>query len=822
WPVVDRNWGSPWRDIAYTNWGWKAPGGFVGGERRYKNGADAVPGEEKNEAEDDDEGDSDGPTWGEEETPKEDPSAEPDSIEKESKKLPAKANGKSLDDSLLRRESKPSQAQKTIIIRKKFPETSLWLTDVVTKDGVAEFSAKMPDAITTQKISIVATDKSGYIGLARKNIQIIQPVFVRSLLPAEMKLGDKITVQALIQNFSGAEITGKASLKSDTLGIPENSIVEIKIAKDESQIVDWTISAKSCGEHAYEVSFETDKFKDSEQKKIFVAPVGLPNVNVVKGSVKGKGSLTANLNIAENADYMIANINVSLPNVFPAIQAWWAYDVSPRFSPWMNAASVIMNAAMLDYLRKTETSADKINLIKAKLYQGASLLAATQMKNGAWGWWFLADATAPDSRGIVGGENLYYTVYVLRALAELRRVDFPVDDKVMLKAIEYILSKRDENGLWASKGAYFWETFNEATDWALSAEIFEVLTLARLRVPEAKKFDAEITKLKDKMLALLEKKTDEPMTVSAAIQGLIYFTKRQGKQVETEVIQQYIDYLIELKRTGHWEPHWYHAYGGTVELNARILELLADYDAKKYDGYLREGITYLMSTREAWGAWHNEIGTANAIRALLKTGAFSEESDDAYITIKVNGETLQKIKVDKDDPFLSAAKLRHIEITKLLKSGKNDITVEYSGKLTASVMVELKQWGVKTETLSTKVKVTRELPAKASIGQPVTVKTTIKTEKMLPMLVLRDTIPSNAVIDTESLIKLRKAGIIADFRVLGNTLELTLVKVSGELTFEYKIKGMYTGFAKYESMRIMNPGNNMLIAKTEIAEFVVE
>jgi len=138
------------------------------------------------------------------------------------------------------------------------------------------------------------------------------------------------------------------------------------------------------------------------------------------------------------------------------------------------------------------------------------------------------------------------------------------------------------------------------------------------------------------------------------------------------------------------------------------------------------------------------------------------------------------------------------------------------------VMVELKQWGVKTEAITTKVKITRELPAKARIGQPVAVKTTIKTEKMIPMLVLRDTIPSNAVVDTESLIALRKKGTIADYRIVGNMLELTLVKVSGKLTFEYTIKGMYTGFAKYEPMLIMNPENNMLIAKTETTEFVVE
>jgi len=73
-----------------------------------------------------------------------------------------------------------------------------------------------------------------------------------------------------------------------------------------------------------------------------------------------------------------------------------------------------------------------------------------------------------------------------------------------------------------------------------------------------------------------------------------------------------------------------------VELNARILGLLAEFDPQKYESYLREGATWLLSTREAWGTWHNEIGTANAIRALLKTGTFAEEKE-SEITLRVNG-----------------------------------------------------------------------------------------------------------------------------------------------------------------------------------------
>jgi len=823
WPVVDRNWGSPWRDIAYCNWGWKAPGGFiVSGHRDISETIGDLGAAQSAEGYNDD---FDGGGMNGEELEEElmyDKSAEAPITAGVPKAAPKKSKlkGDGDFDARLGGEDGGKEPKKKIVIRTHFPETALWEPLITTKKGEAFISVQMPEEITTQKLSIVATDKNGFIGLLQKDIKVTQPLFVRATFPATMTLGDEIIVQALIKNLTNKEITCKANLISGDLKILTSKKVSLKIQKNDATVVEWKIKSTHCGKNEFTVSCETSKFIDSEQKSIFVLPAGEPVIHLAKGSIKGKGVFKTTFTVDKTATYRVANINVSLPNVFPAFQAWWAFEVYPWYSPWATAATAIMNTAMLEYAVQSGGDVKFIELLKYKLTQASAQLTYQQFPSGAWGWYFLADATAPNSVPIVGGENLYYTVYALRALAEIRKAGLPVDDKVMLKAMEYILKNRNSEGLWSSQGAYFWEIFNEATDNALSAEIFEVLLLTASVLPGAKEYEKDFTLLKDKMTLLLKSRSQEPMTIAAAVQGLVYWSQFKKDTSSDKLMKKSIDYLITLKRKGYWEPHWYHAYGGMVELNARILGLLAEFDREKYDAYLREGITWLLSTREAWGAWHNEIGTANAIRALLKTGAFAEEKE-SEITLKINGKQVAKINIDPKDPYLSAAKLRYFEITSWTKIGKNDVEVRYNGNLTASVLLEVKEWGIGEPEIKEVVQIKRSTQSKAAIGEPVTVKLTLHSKKTVPMLTIEENIPSNCEVNILSLDELKKAQKITDYRIADGKLYLVLVNVKEEIALEYKLKAVRQGSGLHAGTKVINAANGELLATTISLPFTV-
>jgi hypothetical protein len=257
-----------------------------------------------------------------------------------------------------------------------------------------------------------------------------------------------------------------------------------------------------------------------------------------------------------------------------------------------------------------------------------------------------------------------------------------------------------------------------------------------------------------------------------------------------------------------------------VELNARILGLLAEFDPQKYESYLREGMTWLLSTREAWGTWHNEIGTANAIRALLKTGAFAEEKE-SEITLRVNGEEVAKIKVDPKDPYLSAAKLRYFEITRWAKNGDNIVEVQYNGNLAASVILEVKEWGIGPPEVKKLVKIERSAPANAILGEPVRVKLTLSSEKILPMLAIEENIPTNTEVDILSLDQLKKAKKITNYRVAEGKIYLVLVEVEGEITLEYKLKAARTGTGLHAGTRVIDTTKGELLATTISSPFNV-
>ena len=798
WPVVDRNWGSPWRDIAYCNWGWKSPGGVISG--RYAESPtdkEAIPGNGNLSA------------------PEESEAGEGGVLYEKKTVLPAtKSALKSAEfDEKGRRDGgrEEEAPKKKIIIRTHFPETAFWQPFIVTKNGSSEFNVKIPEEITRQKLSIVATDKKGYIGFLRKDINVTQPIFVRAAFPATMTLGDEIQVHALIRNLSNKKIKCTTYLSGDELDVRFGKNIPLTIPKNETAVAEWIIKASHCGRNNFTVSCETADFIDSERKSIYVLPAGIPQKQFVKGNVKDGKTWKAVFTKDKDATYSIVNLNVSMPNVFPAIQAWYAFEVSPYYSPWATAATAIMNSAMLDYAKKSGGDKKYINLIKQKLQEASARLTYQQFPSGAWGWYFLADATAPNSVPIVGGENLYYTIYCLRGLAEIKKAGLSVDDNVISRAIDYILKNRNKDGLWSSQGAYFWEIFNEETDNAMSAEAFEVLMLTASLFPAAAEYDKDFLNLKDKMLTLLTSHPAEPMTVAAATQGLFYWSKYKKEISAEKLLKQNIDYLISLKRRGYWEPHWYHAYGGMVELNARILELLAEFDSEKYASYLREGMTYLLSTREAWGAWHNEIGTATAIRALLKTGAFAKEKK-SEIALIVNGKQIKKVTIDPKDPFLSAAKLRYFEITPWVKSGKNAVEVKYNGNLTASISLEVKQWGSKQPETKEFVTIKRVAPEKAEVGEPITVKLKLNAKKVVPLMTIEEDIPANCDVDISSLEKLKKAQEITDYTIDSGKLYFVLVEVKGKRNIEYRLKTVTEGTGIHAGTSVIDATSGELLA----------
>jgi hypothetical protein len=189
------------------------------------------------------------------------------------------------------------------------------------------------------------------------------------------------------------------------------------------------------------------------------------------------------------------------------------------------------------------------------------------------------------------------------------------------------------------------------------------------------------------------------------------------------------------------------------------------------------------------------VGTAAAVRALLDLGSGTREVASSLV-VRVNGREAARVAVDPADPFLSAASLRHVDLTALLAPGANEVEVAYDGALRASVVLETRQWGLAPPPPAEALALAREAPAAVSLQEPFPVTILLRAKGTVPFVVVEESIPANAEVDEGFLEGLRKSGAVADFRVDGSTLRLYFFKVEGERKLTYRLVATAPGTSK--------------------------
>ena len=819
WPVVDRNWGEPWRDIAYTNWGWKAPGSIVsGGEGDGEMNAEGSVGFGAGGS-----GSGGGVVTG-----------SLGGIGKGAGKLGAKSMKKakvmaalsskdmadpapameeaeamdedaSIDDGIGRRSRDGGAEQpkppRQITIRTRFPETAMWEPLLKTKSGKTTFRVQFPDAITIQRLTVVSSGKHGGLGVQHENIEVRQDLFVQADVPATLTAGDEVSVITVVQNNSGSEAVVKVVPAASGLELLDAAAQVMTIGAGETAAATFKVRASFVGEVEFSVQAGNTSFSDEERRKFRVLPAGDPVATVERGVVKAGKPFAGKLVVRDGAAHTSAHLAVSFPNSIPAVQAWQAMAEYPMAYVGLTgvASRAILDAALLDHARRVDLPKAERKALEGRLHRAAAELIAAQNEDGSWGWFYLADASSDGGYVI----SVYLSAYALRALVEIAEADLLVDPVALKKGTRFLLQTRNKDGLW-SPTAYFWEVNAPESDWGLSGDLFETVVRAHRALGE--KPDKPLLSLHSKFKTWLDQRPEDPGAVAHVLAGMVAWDRWQKKKANVKQTGEWLSYLLTLKREGHWEPHWYHAYGGMVELNARILELLQGMEGEAYPAVQYEIVSWLLSTREAWGAWHNEFGTASAVRALLSAGAGAKPEKASTVTVRVNGTAVKSVAIRPDDVFLSAAALRFVDISNYLEVGENSVEVEYDGNLAAPVAVELQQWPVRRKASAGKdqiLRVARKVAAEAAVGDPIAVELTLSASRAVPHVEVVDSVPATATVDRPSLDALVKAGRIQGYQVVDGQLALFISRLDGEVKLSYQLLAARTGVGGHGGTRVI-------------------
>jgi hypothetical protein len=675
----------------------------------------------------------------------------------------------------------PAAQPTTIVLRTEHDETSLWLPRLVAHEGRADIHARLPESITEEEISVLATDRAGGITLARVRLPIAQELFARSDLPPSVAEGESLDVNVAAENHGSAAMEIELSLESiDPTAAARGSVTiegqprRASVPPGGTLTARYVVTGGAPGQARYRVRARAGSFEDVDERDVHVEAVGAPTLEPHAGIV-ANGVYRTSLELAEDDRAREVRLGVLFPTVAPALAS---VDSLFALSPWGPdpAASQVMGAAAAyRYLAVTERFDPSVHGETVdRLRRLGDRIRAAQGFDGGFGWYWSNGRSAP-----------FVTVHVLEAMLELRDVALFHDAQAIRRAAAYLVSTLRESGPFAASDVAPWEGEDASVSAAASVEALHAIARA---LPEEDPLFAIVRDelYPPRMREVLDSTRPDPLALAHTVAAGLWLGA-----LDREALEDLVPRLANARNVTHWEPGWFDAWGGTVEAAATTLEVLdvlraGEHDAARglvtdarFEGAARDAIRFILHTRGSFGAWHNTRATAWAIRALTRV-APGDPDEHGTVRVMVDGEERQRTDVSMDTLFSSAFALREIDLSGL-SPGRHEIEVRYDGRTQPRVELEVRRWVGGGTTPPPAELLTRRVPERCALDAPCAITIEFPSTLAFPALV-EQPLGEAFELDRDALEALRERGVLSWHELASGTLRLALSTRTGTLT----------------------------------------
>ena len=135
-------------------------------------------------------------------------------------------------------------------VRSYFPEALYINPEIITDaSGHAEISIPVADSITTWRMAMLASTKSGALGSGTSSIKVFQDFFADMDLPVTLTQGDRISIPVAIYNYTGANGKVSLNLQKDAWFdlVEDSSSKEVPVAAAQVGGSQFSIQANKIG-----------------------------------------------------------------------------------------------------------------------------------------------------------------------------------------------------------------------------------------------------------------------------------------------------------------------------------------------------------------------------------------------------------------------------------------------------------------------------------------------------------------------------------------------------------------------------------------------
>jgi uncharacterized protein YfaS (alpha-2-macroglobulin family) len=306
-------------------------------------------------------------------------------------------------------------------LRQDFRDTAGWFPNVVTdRNGQATVSLRLPDNLTTWRLTARAITLNTEVGSSQKTIQVTKDLLVRLATPRFLTTGDQLNITSVVNNQTQTPQAVTVRLDApSTIQLLQDSRQAIQVPAQGSARVEWPVKVIGSGETTLRVSAQADQLQDAMQLTLPAYPFGLPDRQYQQGTVEDLG---------------LESIPIQIPNTVIPGSVTWELDLAANpaaallggldylvsfpygcteqtLSRFLPALAVAEMTRTLGVPLQTKTLDHLPKVIRA----GLNRLAESQNEDGGWGWW-------PYDRS-----NAYLTSYVLLGLDRARQAGYLVD-----------------------------------------------------------------------------------------------------------------------------------------------------------------------------------------------------------------------------------------------------------------------------------------------------------------------------------------------------------------------------------------------------------
>jgi hypothetical protein len=558
--------------------------------------------------------------------------------------------------------------KKTERVRKFFPETMLWQTELIAVDGKANIKIPVNDSITRWKLSALANSLNGKIGSGEGSLITFQDFFLDFSLPYNLTRGDELVLPVTVYNYLPTSQTVKLSVQeSGWFSLLSSNNQILNLGASETKTINLKIRIEQFGEFVLRIDAEGTKLSDAVEKKLSVLPFGQRTTQTVASEEFSEDKEEFQALFPSDTIVGTEKVLVKLyPSVLSEIIA--GLDNILRFPSGcfeQTSSSLYPNILVLKYLQNSGHDDREIRK-KAEgfINEGVQRLLTYEIEPGGFSYF-----GSPPTETIL-------TAYGLMEFSEMRDVVF-VDEDLIKRTKDYLYKKQNYDGSFEITG-YHNGGFSGDDELVRNAYIIWALS-------ESDAKDDRLENSIDYLENNLAEIKKSPYTLALALNAFINYDKNRSVVEDTlTTLKQMIKVneknqaFIQLDRPNH-----YGSYGryGNVELTALATIAFSRRGEFDFSNKLKD---FIIASRDGQGTWGSTQATILALKAIVadEIATKKAKNNEGIIKIKFNGQDEKTISITPENSEV----LQVVEFKNNL-SRENIITIEKSGKVTVTLQI---------------------------------------------------------------------------------------------------------------------------------------